>query len=519
MNKLRAGFTLIELIVVIAIVSFLTMIVLVSLNSARGRGKDSRVISDVQQTRIALEKSFGSSGYHNLSSDGSYVGSGDVINSLNTLKSDAVTNGGAITVVTNNTNPVTAYAIYGQLVSDPSKYFCIASDGSTQPAMSTATAATCNGGGTGGNGGGNGGTGGSGGDGDNGGGGGSPVDTGGGGNIGGNSCGNGIIDSGEQCDPNGPNLAGQSCASVLGSGYSGTLGCSSICSFDTTGCSISNSPEPSDSRTITDVQQSKSAIDAGYTGAYYQDLIVNGGQDVPNGVGLQGGYYGGGPNEAALATLMTDANNNGGPINYVVSTDGDGNVNAYALYGELISDSSKYYCVDSTGDSNSSGSQNSNATCNGGSGAPVVGPLIPDMTSDSAPSGFVSASETYPGLSPWWAFSDSQVGWFNNGTLPCWIQYQFSMPKVVVGYRITPWSADSFPQRSPSSWTLQVSNDGITWTNFNSQTIYSSTEWTSNTPLEFSSPNSTPYTYYRLYLTGNFSNAYTGIRQFQLLGY
>lgn len=54
-----------------------------------------------------------------------------------------------------------------------------------------------------------------------------------------NLCGNWIINTGEQCDK--LNLNGQTCASRLGSGYSGTLSCNSECNFDASGCYYSQS--------------------------------------------------------------------------------------------------------------------------------------------------------------------------------------------------------------------------------------------------------------------------------------
>jgi len=65
-KKKSKGFTLIELLVVIAIIGILATIVLVSLNSARQKARDTRRVSDIRQVALALEMYYDdhtSSGY------------------------------------------------------------------------------------------------------------------------------------------------------------------------------------------------------------------------------------------------------------------------------------------------------------------------------------------------------------------------------------------------------------------------------------------------------------------------
>ena len=65
----RKGFTLIELLVVIAIIGILASIILASLASARGKGSDATVKSDMQGIATQLELVTVGSNYSNSCSD------------------------------------------------------------------------------------------------------------------------------------------------------------------------------------------------------------------------------------------------------------------------------------------------------------------------------------------------------------------------------------------------------------------------------------------------------------------
>lgn len=60
----KNGFTLIELLVVVAIIGLLSSVVLTSLNTARGKGRDAKRASDVHQLKIALEYYYDANGFY-----------------------------------------------------------------------------------------------------------------------------------------------------------------------------------------------------------------------------------------------------------------------------------------------------------------------------------------------------------------------------------------------------------------------------------------------------------------------
>ncbi len=66
-NTLQRGFTLIELLVVVAIIGILSSIVLVSLNSARQKGRDASAKGSVSSMRAAAEIMYDNDGnYDNV---------------------------------------------------------------------------------------------------------------------------------------------------------------------------------------------------------------------------------------------------------------------------------------------------------------------------------------------------------------------------------------------------------------------------------------------------------------------
>lgn len=151
MKTYTRGFTLIELLVVIAIIGILSSVVLVSLNSARNKGKDARVITSVQQVRISAESAYDGTNYSGaLAASNSTASAGSGLNlsnaAVNALKLDTDNQGSILYAIT-NAGP-TSYAIYGRLPSSDSaayRYFCIDSTGSTSQSVSEANKAqtTC----------------------------------------------------------------------------------------------------------------------------------------------------------------------------------------------------------------------------------------------------------------------------------------------------------------------------------------------------------------------------------------
>lgn len=70
MNKLTRGFTLLELLVSVAIITLLSSVLLASFNAARERAQDARRISELKQFKVALELYHTDHGHYPRESDG-----------------------------------------------------------------------------------------------------------------------------------------------------------------------------------------------------------------------------------------------------------------------------------------------------------------------------------------------------------------------------------------------------------------------------------------------------------------
>ncbi|MDO8471009.1 MAG: type II secretion system protein [bacterium] len=81
MNKREKGFTLVELLVAITIIGLIASIVLIYLNTARGKGNDTKVRSQLNSARSSAEIYYNSSNSYNGTA-GNISGPCDTVNSM-----------------------------------------------------------------------------------------------------------------------------------------------------------------------------------------------------------------------------------------------------------------------------------------------------------------------------------------------------------------------------------------------------------------------------------------------------
>ena len=146
----RRGFTLIELLVVIAIIGILSSVVLASLNTARSKGTDAKIQSEIRSIQVNAEIFYDNSGNSygtntvaiNSCTSGMFFNDSNpnVRQIISDLKSVSTT----LDPVCNITIGGTAYAIQHQLTSPTgTTHFCADSTGkvgTSTTALGTLTA-------------------------------------------------------------------------------------------------------------------------------------------------------------------------------------------------------------------------------------------------------------------------------------------------------------------------------------------------------------------------------------------
>ncbi|MGR6126739.1 discoidin domain-containing protein [Paenibacillus sp. SER-28] len=140
--------------------------------------------------------------------------------------------------------------------------------------------------------------------------------------------------------------------------------------------------------------------------------------------------------------------------------------------------------------------------------------LIPNMTSNTFPSGVASASNEFSSANRAFDgdFATISSAWGSNVNA-AWLRYDFPTPVVIGQYVIYPQTTAS--DRAPKDWTLEGSNDGVTWNILDTQSNI--TEWLDSTPKKFTFSNSNSYKDYRINITANNGNQILAIGELEMM--
>jgi prepilin-type N-terminal cleavage/methylation domain-containing protein len=131
------GFTLMELLVVIAIIGILASVVLASLNTARNKGADAAVKSNLNNTRAQSALYFDGNGN---SYDGVCSNPGGIAGIM--TAADQANGIGSVFCITSLAGD--EWAVEAQLVSDPNTFYCADSEGAATTTTASSNLDTSN---------------------------------------------------------------------------------------------------------------------------------------------------------------------------------------------------------------------------------------------------------------------------------------------------------------------------------------------------------------------------------------
>jgi len=127
----KAGFTLVEMLVVIAIIGILSATVLTALGPARNKAKDARIISELNQIRAIAETVY----------DGSYASFNETQPEVVKAAADILKNGGNLQIKFSEGD--LNFAAYSQLPSNNSSFYCVDSLGTAKEGAEPSDTGLC----------------------------------------------------------------------------------------------------------------------------------------------------------------------------------------------------------------------------------------------------------------------------------------------------------------------------------------------------------------------------------------
>lgn len=127
----EAGFTLVEMLVVIAIIGILSATVLTALGPARNKAKDARIISELNQIRAIAETVY----------DGSYIDFNQDQLEVAKAGADILKNGGNLQI--RFSEGALNFAAYSQLPSNNSSFYCVDSLGTAKEGPEPSDTGSC----------------------------------------------------------------------------------------------------------------------------------------------------------------------------------------------------------------------------------------------------------------------------------------------------------------------------------------------------------------------------------------